>query len=71
MIVFNDSEPEIVSDFFMPNRQKIELLQSILRAESGEDISYEYAAEVSVQLISFYECLARDKTIIPGASDAT
>lgn len=56
---------DTISDFFVPNRKKIELLQSILRTESGSDISFDYAEEVGIQLISLYECLAREKTIVP------
>lgn len=62
---FGDDNKETISDFFAPNKKKIELLQAILKAESGQDVSFEYAEEVGIQLIAFYECLAREKTIVP------
>lgn len=62
---FEGDDKETISDFFAPNKKKIELLQNILRSESGQDVTFEYAEEVGIQLIAFYECLAREKTIVP------
>lgn len=65
----DSNEKEIVSDFFVPDREKIKLLQAILEAESGQFVKLEYAQEVGIELISFYECLARDRTIVHGEQD--
>lgn len=58
--------PEPLIDFFVPDQEKIRLLQTIIEAESGNPVTYEYAEEVGLQLIGLYECLSRDRTIVGG-----
>lgn len=65
---FQDEQQE-VSDFYMPDEDKIKLLQAILEAESGATVAFEDAEEVGLQLIAFYECLARDRTIMRRADN--
>ena len=60
----DSAQEETFSDFFAPNSKKIELLQSILQTEQGNEVSFEDAEEIGIQLITLYECLARDKTIL-------
>ncbi len=55
----------LIQDFFVPDEEKIKLLQSILEMESGRVVSFEEAEEIGIQLITLYECLARDRTIVP------
>lgn len=63
----NDIEQarDAVNDFFVPDEKRIRLLQTILQEESGRTISLEDAEEVGLQLIGLFECLARDKKILP------
>jgi len=47
--------------FYAPNDEQIAQLQSILQSESQQQISAEAALEIGTQLVSLYECLARDR----------
>lgn len=49
------------TSFYAPSRSNIERLQSILAEQSGVDVTFEEAQEVGAQLVSLYECLARDR----------
>ena len=57
----NNSQ-EVTADFYSPSEEQIVLLQSILQKESHESVSLQEAQEVGIQLVSLYECLARDRT---------
>lgn len=57
----NNSQ-EVTADFYSPSEEQIVLLQSILQKESHESVSLKEAQEVGIQLVSLYECLARDRT---------
>lgn len=48
-------------NFFTPSEDMVELLQSILEGKSNATVSFEEAQEVGIQLVSLYECLARDR----------
>ena len=49
------------TDFYAPSKANIEQLQSILAARTGADVTFEEAEEVGIQLVSLYECLARER----------
>lgn len=57
----NNSQ-EVTAGFYSPSEEQIVLLQSILQKESHESVSLQEAQEVGMQLVSLYECLARDRT---------
>ena len=57
----NNSQ-EVAAGFYAPSEEQIVLLQSILQKESHEAVSLREAQEVGIQLVSLYECLARDRT---------
>ncbi len=57
----NNSQ-EVTADFYSPSEEQIVLLQSILQKESHESVALQEAQEVGIQLVSLYECLARDRT---------
>ena len=57
----NNSQ-EVAAGFYTPSEEQIILLQSILQKESHESVSLKEAQEVGIQLVSLYECLARDRT---------
>jgi len=57
----NNSQ-EVAAGFYAPSEEQIVLLQSILQKESHEVVSLREAQEVGIQLVSLYECLARDRT---------
>lgn len=59
-------EKELIQDFFAPDEERIRLLQAILIEESGYQVTFEDAEEIGIQLITLYECLARDMKIIRG-----
>ncbi len=48
-------------NFFTPSEDMVELLQSILEGNSSTAVTFEEAQEVGIQLVSLYECLARDR----------
>lgn len=49
------------TDFYAPSKANIEQLQDILAERSGADVTFEEAEEIGVQLVSLYECLARER----------
>jgi len=49
------------TSFYAPSETNIEQLQVILAQKSGTDVTFEEAKEIGVQLLSLYECLARDR----------
>lgn len=49
------------TDFYAPSKANIEQLQDILVERSGADVTFEEAEEIGVQLVSLYECLARER----------
>lgn len=57
---------KIAAGFYSPSEEQIVLLQSILQKESNEAVSLKEAQEVGIQLVSLYECLARDRTLLAG-----
>lgn len=58
-------------DFHTPSSANIEQLQAILEERSGVSISFEEAEEVGIQLVSLYECLARERDSKEGLDDRT
>lgn len=61
----NNSQ-EVTAGFYSPSEEQIVLLQSILQKESHESVSLQEAQEVGIQLVSLYECLARDRKLSVG-----
>ena len=61
----NNSQ-EVAAGFYSPTEEQIVLLQSILQKESHEAVSLKEAQEIGIQLVSLYECLARDRTPSTG-----
>lgn len=49
------------NDFYAPSKANIEQLRVILADQSGAEVTFEEAKEIGVQLVSLYECLARDR----------
>lgn len=49
--------------FYAPNDEQVVSLQSILQRESNVAISISEAKEIGIQLMSLYECLARDRKV--------
>lgn len=49
------------TSFYAPSKINIEQLQIILAEQSGTDVTFEEAEEVVIQLVSLYECLARER----------
>lgn len=47
--------------FYAPSEVNIEQLRVILEAQSGAHVSFKEAEEVGIQLVSLYECLARER----------
>ncbi len=60
---------EVITDFFLPDEAQIERLRCIIRSETGFKFTYKDTEEVSYQLITLFECLARGRTIIPRRVD--
>lgn len=54
----------IISDFYLPDQAQINKLRTIIRSESGFKFTYKDAEEVSYQLLTLYECLARGQRIV-------
>ena len=50
------------TDFYAPSQANIEQLRAILAARSGTEVTFEEAEEVGIQLVSLYECLARERS---------
>lgn len=49
------------TDFYAPSKANIEQLRDILSERTGADVTFEEAEEVGIQLVSLYECLARER----------
>ncbi len=49
------------ASFYAPSKANIEQLQVILAEQSGTNVTFEEAEEVGIQLVSLYECLARER----------
>lgn len=49
------------TDFYAPTKANIEQLRIILTKQSGALVTFEEAEEVGIQLVSLYECLARER----------
>jgi hypothetical protein len=54
-----------------PSRENIEQLRVILERRFGVAVSFVEAEEVGVQLISLYECLARERDNVEKAGDGS
>lgn len=53
--------------FYLPDEDNIQLLKRILEIQLQKPINTDEAKEISIELISLYECLARDEVnIIKG-----
>lgn len=48
-----------IGTFFAPSSDMTECLRSILTAKSEVPVTFDEAAEIGIQLLSLYECLAR------------
>lgn len=59
---------DFINDFYLPDDAQIKKLRSIIRKETGRKITYEDAEEIGLQLLSLYQCLARNQKIIPIGS---
>jgi len=60
------------TDFYAPSKANIEQLQAILSEQSGGSVTFEEAEEVGIQLVSLYECLARERNnTTEGEDDRT
>ena len=57
------------TDFYAPSKTNIEQLRNILAERFGTDVTFEDAEEVGIQLISLYECLARERNNTKDAGD--
>lgn len=57
------------TDFYAPSKANIEQLQSILAKQTGIDVTFEEAEEVGIQLVSLYECLARERNSAEDSGD--
>lgn len=53
-----------VEHFYAPSGDMTERLRSILMANSDTHVSFDDAAEIGIQLLSLYECLARKRESI-------
>jgi len=53
---------ETATAFFIPPEANIEELRLILEHRTGHPISFDDASEIATQLISLYECLARNRS---------
>jgi hypothetical protein len=49
-----------ITDFYAPSQANIEQLRVILEERAGASVTFEEAEEVGIQLVSLYECLARE-----------
>lgn len=49
------------TDFYAPSKLDIEQLRGILSERFGAEVTFEEAEEVGIQLVSLYECLARER----------
>lgn len=47
---------------FSPTDEQLELLQSILQANSSKLVTLDETREVGVQLVSLYECLSKSRS---------
>lgn len=47
---------------FSPTDEQLELLQSILQANSSKLVTLDETREVGVQLVSLYECLSKNRS---------
>jgi hypothetical protein len=52
------------TNFYAPSSANIEQLRVILQTQAGASVTFEEAEEVGIQLVSLYECLAREHKII-------
>jgi len=50
-----------IGTFFAPSSDMTERLRTILTANSEIPVSFDDATEIGIQLVSLYECLARDR----------
>ena len=51
-----------VAGVFSPTDEQLELLQSILQANSSKLVTLDETHEVGVQLVSLYECLSKNRS---------
>ncbi|GEM_PF-1876488 len=58
----------VIGNFFAPSSDMTERLRSILTVKSEIPVSFDDAAEIGIQLLSLYECLARERNK-PGEDD--
>lgn len=58
-----NGSPVSAQSFYAPNEEQVALLQSILQKESSVTVSLSEAQEIAIQLVSLYECLARDRDL--------
>lgn len=51
-----------VAGVFSPTDEQLELLQSVLQANSSKLVTLDETREVGVQLVSLYECLSKNRS---------
>jgi hypothetical protein len=59
------------TDFYAPNQADIEQLRVILEEQAGAMVTFADAEEVGMQLVSLYECLARERETAEGDGDGS
>lgn len=65
----SNSTDNPIHSFYDPSTEQVVLLQSILQKESRVAVSLGEAKEIGLELLSLYECLARDRTPAVEAQD--
>jgi len=53
----------VAQGFYTPSEDQIASLRTILENQLHQPVSLDEAQEVGIQLLSLYECLARDRQI--------
>ena len=62
-----ENSDKMAQNFYAPNEAQIALLQSILQKETHDMITLAEAKEIGIQLVSLYECLARERRVLVEA----
>ena len=61
---FIDKAMVQITNFFEPDKERLERLRVILEKQQNRQVSTSEAEEVGCELISFYECLASDQAVL-------
>ena len=57
--------------FYTPDHTNIEQLRIILQERTNTPVTFEEAEEVGIQLVSLYECLAREREPLEEQDDGS